>query len=328
VKESQQPLKLVIENSTTNGVRPVTYAFEIATDSEFQSKVYARAGVPPGDGGKTGVTVDRLDLGRGYHWRVRGEDGANASAYASASFEVLPKPLLTAPSPVTPINGATTGNRRPELKTGNSNRNEAVGFLRYDFQIADDPGFGAIASSGSRDEGGGTTEYIPDGDLSPSNTYYWRVRSSDGDTTSTWSAVQSFKTPGVSAPAPGPLPNPGGGGSCASNDGNFIVRCIAATYPAQLAGGVSHDQRVANMEFLRDRVIEAGICGGLDLARNLKRGVGPHSIDALAWRHNGIDDVVDIGIAYDDTSRPLALTWAIVAGPPGYDPYHPSPSCK
>jgi hypothetical protein len=37
--------------------------------------------------------------------------------------------------------------------------------------------------------------------------------------------------------------------------------------------------------------------------------------------------VVDIGAAYDDTSRPLGLQWGIVAGPPGYDPY-PRPSCK
>src|SRR5690349_24271424 len=41
-KESQQPIKLVIENATSNGVRPVTYMFEVATDSSFTTKVYAR----------------------------------------------------------------------------------------------------------------------------------------------------------------------------------------------------------------------------------------------------------------------------------------------
>src|SRR5215212_4926553 len=49
-KESQQPIKLVIENATTTGVRPLTYIFEVASDSEFTSKVFARSGVPPGDG--------------------------------------------------------------------------------------------------------------------------------------------------------------------------------------------------------------------------------------------------------------------------------------
>jgi hypothetical protein len=327
VKESQQPLKLLIENSTSNGVRPISYSFEIATADDFATKVYARSGIPQGDSGRTSVTVDRLDLGRAYYWRVRAEDGANASTYSSASFEVLPKPVLNPPTPMTPINGATTGNRKPELKTGDSDRNAAVGFLQYEFQIATDPAFAGVVASGVRDEGGGTTEFIPAGDLTANNTHYWRVKSSDGETTSVWSAIQTFKTPGASAPPPGPPPAPGTGGSCASTNGDFIVQCVMAKYPAQLAAGVSHDQRVSNMEFLRDRVIEAGICGGLDLARNLKRGVGPHSIDAIAWRHDGIVDVVDIGVAYDDTSRSIELWWGIVAGPPGYDPY-PTPSCK
>src|SRR6478672_5971378 len=47
-KESQQPIKLIVENATTTGVRPVSYMFEVATDSNFTSKVYARSGVPPG----------------------------------------------------------------------------------------------------------------------------------------------------------------------------------------------------------------------------------------------------------------------------------------
>ena len=327
VKESQQPLKLLIENSTTNGVRTVSYSFEIANDSEFNTKVYARTGVPAGANGQTSVTVDRLELGRAYYWRVRAEDGANSSAYSTASFEVLPRAVLTAPNPITPANGSTIGNRRPELKVGNSTYNSAVGLVRYGFQISSNASFTGIVATGVRNEGGGTTEFIPDADLTASTTYFWRSNASDGETTSSWSAVMSFKTPGA-APAPGPSPGPSPGppGSCASRDGNFIVNCIMAKYPSYRAAGVSLDQRVANMEFLRNRVIEAGICGGLDLAWNLKRGVGPHSIDALAWRHDGIDDVVDIGVAYDDTSRPIELWWGIVAGPPGYDPY-PRPNC-
>jgi hypothetical protein len=66
----------------------------------------------------------------------------------------------------------------------------------------------------------------------------------------------------------------------------------------------------------------------MDLAWNKKRGDGPHSIDALAWRVNGRVEVVDIGLAYDDTSIPLVLTWGIVAGPPGYDTYQPRPNCQ
>jgi hypothetical protein len=123
--------------------------------------------------------------------------------------------------------------------------------------------------------------------------------------------------PAPTPPTPAP---PAPGNPCASTSGPFIVECIEDRYPERRQAGVSHAQRVDDMIFLRDRIIEAGRCGGLDLAWNLKRGIGPHSIDAIAWRHpNGFVDVVDIGAAYDDTSQPLNLQWVIVAGPPGYD---------
>ena len=327
VKESQQPLKLVIENSTTTGVRPISYSYEVASDSEFQTKVYARSGIPQGEGGRTSVTVDRLDLGRAYYWRVRAEDGANSSTYSTASFEVLPKPLLNPPPQLSPINGATTANRRPELIVGPSERNSAIGALTYGFQISTNAAFTAIVSAGASNESGGNTGFTPAADLAAGTAHYWRVSASDGETTAAFSGVQTFKTPAAAVPPPAPGPGPGNPGSCASNNGDFIVKCVMAKYPGYLAAGVSLDQRVANMEFLRNRVIESGICGGLDLAWNLKRGVGPHSIDALAWRHDGIVDVVDIGVAYDDTSRPITLWWGIVAGPPGYDSY-PRPSCQ
>jgi hypothetical protein len=44
-KENQQPIKLTIENSTSTGVRPLAYTFEVATDSGFATKVFARSGV-------------------------------------------------------------------------------------------------------------------------------------------------------------------------------------------------------------------------------------------------------------------------------------------
>ncbi len=61
--------------------------------------------------------------------------------------------------------------------------------------------------------------------------------------------------------------------------------------------------------FLRDRMIEAGKCGGLDLGHNLKRGGPEISIDFLAWRRSDGDMGVDIGVDYDNTSEPLRLAW-------------------
>ena len=127
----------------------------------------------------------------------------------------------------------------------------------------------------------------------------------------------------LSAPAPAPAAP-----KQYPSNGPDIVAFVAGHYPERLAAGVSGEQRVANMEFLRDQVIATGICGGLDLARNLKRGVGPHSIDALAWRHeDGWVDVVDIAFSYDDGGRELQLHWIVVDGPSGWDPVSP-PVCE
>jgi hypothetical protein len=111
--------------------------------------------------------------------------------------------------------------------------------------------------------------------------------------------------------------------------GPEVVAYVAAKYPEKLAAGVSHADRIANVEFLRDRVIETGLCGGMNLAWNLKRGVGPRSIDAIDWRHGveDINEVVDLAVDYDNTSAPLRLQWIVVDGPAGWDPY-PQPPCR
>src|SRR5687767_2087489 len=49
-KENQQPIKLLIENSGTSGVRPLSYTFEVATDTGFETKVFASRGVAAGAG--------------------------------------------------------------------------------------------------------------------------------------------------------------------------------------------------------------------------------------------------------------------------------------
>ena len=230
-KESQQPIKLLIENASTNGVRTLSYAFEVSTDSDFTNKVYARAGVPAGDGGRTSVVIEKLELGRQYYWRARAEDGANTGTYASASFDVLPRALLNPPPQQSPINGVTASSRRPEMIVGYSDRNESIGFVRYEFQIATDAAFSAIVSSGVRDEGGGNTGYTPGADLAASAQHFWRVRATDGETTSSWSGAQSFRTP-ASAPAPGPAPGPGPnpGGPCNSSNPDTIVKCERNKY--------------------------------------------------------------------------------------------------
>src|SRR5882757_2213731 len=41
----QQPVTLLAENASSSGVRPLTYMFEVATDTAFANKVFVREDV-------------------------------------------------------------------------------------------------------------------------------------------------------------------------------------------------------------------------------------------------------------------------------------------
>ena len=111
------------------------------------------------------------------------------------------------------------------------------------------------------------------------------------------------------------------------HNGPDLVAFVAARYPERLAGGVPLDERIENMRFLRDRMIEAGICGGLPLGWNLKRGGPERSNDFLAWHRDDGDMGVDIGFDYDNTSEPLRLQW-LEAGLGASFAEYPTPECR
>jgi hypothetical protein len=129
-------------------------------------------------------------------------------------------------------------------------------------------------------------------------------------------------SPGPAAPAPGP------GTTAIRLSGPEVVARVAAMYPERLAEGVSHEQRLADMEFLRDRIIEVGMCSGLTLAWNRKMN-GLRSVDAINWDDTDrrVIEVVDLAMDYDNTDVPLKLQWAVVAGPAGWEPY-PAQECR
>lgn len=323
---NQQPITLALNNASTSGVRPLSYAFEVASDAGFTNLVFTRQGIEPGAGNLTALRLpDPLVSGRSYYWRARAEDGANTGPYSyPVVFSIanfIDKPTAIAPS-------GDINTVAPTFVIGNAPRSGNPGFVSYLIEVADADNFVNKVAVWTVDEqpGSQTTLQAP-GAVPANRLLFWRVRGADSSTTGAFSDPQAFRTPNIAPPPPA---GGGGGAPCGPpypNHGPAIVACVAAQFPGHLAANVSHHQREANMAFLRDRVIETGRCGGLDLAWNLKRGVGPHSIDAIAWRHpNGHVDVVDIGTAYDDTSAPLALQWAIVAGPAGYDGY-PGGSC-
>src|SRR5580765_2920417 len=74
VSVDQQPVKLLIENASSTGPRPLTLSVEVATDVNFAGKVFAQNNIPPGGGGRTELRLPGpLPPGRSYYWRVRAE---------------------------------------------------------------------------------------------------------------------------------------------------------------------------------------------------------------------------------------------------------------
>ena len=257
-RESQQPIRLLIENASTSGVRPLSYVFEVASDREFGTIVFARSGVPPGEGGRTSVQLDRLALGRAYYWRARAQDGANTGSFVTAQFEVLPSPVLRAPGPLSPIDNQQVSTSRPQVRVRNPERNAAVGTLTYAFVIARDQAFTQVVAAANTGEGNGETSWTSDVDLNFGATFFWRARASDGETTSDWTHAQVFRTPGAPAPAPGPAPPspPPSGGPCVSGDPEAIVACERRKF-----GRMSSNQLVTFLRQVARSLNANGISG-------------------------------------------------------------------
>jgi hypothetical protein len=334
VPKDQQPVTLMVENASSNGQRPLSYRVEVAADASFSGLVFSKEGVAPGTDGRTVIRLpDKLASDRTYFWRARAQDGANTGPFsAPVKFSVVTPIVIKAPTPVSPVGGEVTSNP-PQLRFKNAQRSGPVGPITYRAEISTNQAFTRLAWSEEDGEIPDETKFTPHQPLAAGTTFFWRVRASDPDNVGPWSVTSTFKTP-EPTPEPAPEPDPGSGGggggtggSCASSDGNFIVNCVASKYASYRRAGVSSSQRVSNMQFLRDRIIEAGLCGGLDLGWNLKRGGPEKSNDFIAERRGGSVIGHDIARDYDNTSTELQLYWG--GGDfPVYAKYTNSYSCK
>ncbi|MCU0249013.1 MAG: hypothetical protein MUE61_02285 [Vicinamibacterales bacterium] len=338
IPAKDQPVTLVVQNAATNGQRPITYRFEVAVDAEFNTKVATREGVEPGGDGKTSYRLpDALAPDRTYYWRAKALDGANESAFSEAvSFAVVNIGEIQTPVPLSPVGASTTSNNTPEFRVRNAVRTGPVGAVYYTFEVSENESFSAMIAIVTVPERATETKFTINQALRSGIKFYWRVRAFDSNVASAWSLTQSFVTPKVTAPPPSPSPAPpppGPSGPPAGGwprTGDEVVAWATSRYQDRLVAGVSLSQRQANMAYVRDRMIEAGICGGMELAWNLKRGGPEKSIDYLAYRKAGRWIGVDIGSAYDDTSIRLDLQWMENPGDSLVTPatYSPAPSCR
>jgi hypothetical protein len=229
---------------------------------------------------------------------------------------------VTPPDPVFPAGGVQLDTLEPVLTVSNATALYTdTPSLEYQFEIQTLGGQVVISKKLAAGGNGQTAWEIPIL-LELDTQYRWRARAEVGSNFGPWSSFAEFR----SLDYRGLVPRPPNGAW--PSTGPAVAEYLMEVFPEYLVTTARTAERIENMEFLRDRFIEAGICGGLDPAWNNKRGIGPHSTDAIAWRKpNGFVEVVDIASAFDDKNIPLVLHWSFVEGPSGYDPYTNHPGC-
>jgi hypothetical protein len=197
ISDLAQPITLAVQNATTTGKNPLTYNFEVATDSQFANRVYTKSGVTAGTSGQTSQQIDRLTPGQAYYWRARAEDTTVVvvGAWASAGFSVGPAVRFDAPIATEPLNGDRAGGARPLLRARNSTRDASVGSVNYTFEVAESADFQTGLVTGTVGEGAGgysgITEWRVTKDLT-AKTYYWRVKGVASGGSSPYMTAASF----------------------------------------------------------------------------------------------------------------------------------------
>lgn len=232
----------------------------------------------------------------------------------------------SAPQPLSPRSAVRVTSLAPRLVLRNAEGTfDPSAELSYVFEVFDSAQTLVVKSDPIPAADPQTVWTVPADTLKLNKTYSWRAHAVFAGVQGSLSAAASFRTP-VPPPVNGPV-------SCHSGAGHAIIACVAKAYPAYLVatakGSHSLERRHKNMEFIRDRIIETGICKGVDLARNFKRGGPVISHDFIVWRQPGQKDRgVDIAGGFDDVNKPLKLTWQVFGpdrnyGFPFYAKYPP-----
>ncbi|MSO56237.1 MAG: hypothetical protein EXQ55_04850 [Acidobacteria bacterium] len=232
IRLRDQPVKLMIQNADTSGVRTLNYTFEVAADSAFSSIVFKRTGVSAGNVTTTLQLPDALPAGRTYWWRARAEDGANVGSYSKVvSFVAVAPVELGVPTAASP--SGTISTTVPEFKVNAGSKSGPFEHIVYAVQVANDQAFSSIAWTTVVDESGAETTIAQNYSFLNNRTYFWRVQTkdlSDSQAVSSWSGVQVFTTAQAAPPSGGSGGGgPAGGGdweSCGSTPREAIVQCV------------------------------------------------------------------------------------------------------
>jgi hypothetical protein len=231
----KQPVTLLIENAGSNGPRPLSYAFDIATDTGFSNKVFSREGVTQGEGGRTSLRMpDSLATGHTYYWRVRAYDGANTGPYATPmAFDIFTPIVINVPGLTAPAANSTVLSLRPTFTLTNATRSGPVGAITYLIELADSDSFANKVATWTVAETPNQTNLVSPVDLGYGKVYYWHARAYDPTTLGPWSFTQAFQM--LSEPAPVFTPGPSGPSGPAPNDAINLNTAFIHNSPGDVA---------------------------------------------------------------------------------------------
>jgi hypothetical protein len=198
---ASQSIDLLIQNSPTNGQRPLKYLFEVSSDTAFNTILFSRTDVAPGEGNRTSVKLpDAIATSRTYYWRARAYDGANTGPYSGfVHFNIYTPIVIGGPIPREPANGITVAGLSPTFVFTNAPRSGPVGPIVYTIEVADSDSFTNRFAVWTIPEQPNQTTLTAPSSLPQNRLYYWRVTAGGP-----WSGALTFRTPVITPPTPAP----------------------------------------------------------------------------------------------------------------------------
>lgn len=231
-----------------------------------------------------------------------------------------PAANLTAPTIDSPALDTQLDTLRPTLTVRNSTSDQA-GTRTYEFQVSDTSGFASVTSSvivgfaattsktGVPEGSDGKTNYVLDTDLQPTTVFYWRARSIQGTSTSSWSTSGKFKSKLVGFVRNGELYDP-------LIHGETVGERIGQTtfIPGK---GIQLDNGTSYIRYLLPQTITAG-----EFSMDVEglRANGPGDKPKVFGMQEGTSDFITnryrVDIQYRGVSGhpPNAITWRVLYG--------------
>lgn len=167
---------------------------------------------------------------------------------------------VTSPVQVSPANGALIANgaQPVTLAVANALVTSVSAAITYTFEVATDSSFATLATAKDVPEGGNGQTSVTLGVLPAGRDYFWRVRTTGGDTVGTFSAARRF-TIGAAVVLQAPVPSHPSSGSAAGQRPTLTVTNAARTGPA---GAVSYRFEIAATEAFSPVVASGTVAEG------------------------------------------------------------------